>query len=132
MLKEIDHIGVVVGSAAQAAEALGEAFGFRAVETMVSPDGDFRATIVASGGTRLELIEPIAPSGGIARFLERRGQGIHHVSFLVDDIGEEMRSLADGGIRLTQAEASSVGSSKVCFVHPSSTAGILVELIERG
>jgi methylmalonyl-CoA epimerase len=131
MLKEIDHIGVAVKSAAQAAQALGTAFGFRTVETLVSPDGDFSTTIVSSGGVKLELIEPIAPAGGIAKFLEQRGQGIHHVSFRVDDIEEELLLLADGGIRLAQAEASSVGSSKVCFVHPRSAAGILIELIER-
>jgi len=131
MLRNIDHIGVVVKSAAQTTDALGVAFGFREIESFDSPQGDFSTTIVSSGGTKLELIEPTAPTGSIAKFLDKRGEGIHHVSFRVDDIEKEMKALAESGVRMTQDKPSEVGGSKVCFVHPASTAGILVELIEQ-
>lgn len=74
MLQKIDHIGVVVKSAAQAADVLCAAFGFQVIESLVSPQGDFSTTIVSSGGAKLELIEPMGPTGSMAKFLEQRGE----------------------------------------------------------
>jgi methylmalonyl-CoA/ethylmalonyl-CoA epimerase len=131
MLQRIDHIGIVVKDTAQVIETLSGAFGFQVSESVTSPQGDFKTTVISVGETKLELIEPVGSTGSIARFLDQRGGGMHHVSFRVDDIDQELTSLEGKGVRLAQGKPATVGSSVVAFVHPSSTAGILVELIQR-
>lgn len=131
MLQQIDHIGIVVKNTAQVIETLSGAFGFHIVEKVASPQGDFNTTIITAGETKLELIEPVGSTGSIARFLEQRGGGMHHVSFRVDDIEKELESLETKGVRLAQDKPALIGSSLIAFVHPSSTAGVLVELIQR-
>ena len=131
MLQQIDHIGIVVRSAAQVIETLSGAFGFQVSESVASPQGDFNTTIISLGETKLELIEPVGSMGSIARFLDQKGGGMHHVSFRVDDMDKELKSLEGKGVRLAQSKPAAIGSSLVAFVHPSSTAGILVELIQR-
>ncbi len=131
MVQQIDHIGIVVKNAAQVIETLSGTFGFQVSESVASPQGDFNTTIISAGETKLELIEPVGPTGSIAKFLDQKGGGMHHVSFRVDDIDQELKSLEEKGVRLVQGKPASIGSSLVAFVHPSSTAGILVELIQR-
>jgi methylmalonyl-CoA epimerase len=131
MLEKIDHIGIVVKNLDETVEILSKAFGFAVTESISAPDGEFKTALVSSGGVRLELIQPLEARGSIAKFLENKGGGIHHLSFKVDNIEDELHSLESKGIRLVNNKPAEVSGSLVAFVHPGSTQGVLVELIQR-
>ena len=133
MLKRIDHIGVIVRDIDEAVKVFSEIFGFRKVDSSPYTDseGDFKSVQVAAGEVTIELIEPINPNGSLANFLQKRGEGLHHISIEVDDIDRELELLKTKGVRLINEEAQAVGHSKVAFVHPVATKGILVELTQR-
>jgi methylmalonyl-CoA/ethylmalonyl-CoA epimerase len=131
MIRSIDHVGIVVKNIGETVGILSKTFGFEVIETIDAPNGEFKTAIVSCGDTKLELIEPVSGQGSIAKFLEQRGGGMHHLSFRVDDIEEELRSLEAKGVRLVNNKPSSVASTLVAFVHPGSTGGVLVELIQK-
>jgi methylmalonyl-CoA epimerase len=87
---------------------------------------------LGTGDTRLELIEPAGPESPIARFLEKRGPGIHHIAYRVPDIEAALATLADRGYQLIDPEPrAGAGGHRVAFIHPRSTHGVLIELVER-
>jgi len=133
LLKRIDHIGVMVRDIDEAVKVFSEIFGFRKVDSSSYTDseGDFKSAKVAAGEVTIELIEPLDPNGSLANFLQKRGEGLHHISIEVDDIDRELELLRTKGVRLINEEAQVVGDSKVAFVHPAATKGILVELTQR-
>lgn len=125
---ELDHIGIAVHSIAESVsfyEALG--LELTGVED-VSGQG-VRVGFVPIGGTRLELLEPLGEDGPVARHLERRGPGLHHVCIRVGDIRSAMAKLAAAGYRLLSDEPQpGAHDCLVCFVHPKDAGGVLVEL----
>jgi len=131
MITKIDHVGIVVRNIDEALNIFSNMFGFKAVESITDPQQEFRSVLIFAGDAALELIEPISPKGNIAKFLEQRGGGIHHLSLSVDNIEQELESLQANGIRLVNKEPQSLPSAQVAFVHPHSTGGVLIELIQR-
>ncbi len=131
MITKIDHVGIVVRNIDETLKIFSNMFGFRMVESVTDPRQEFRSVLVFAGDAALELIEPISPKGNIAKFLEQRGQSIHHLSLSVDNIEQELESLQAKGIRLVNKEPQSLPSAQVAFIHPHSTGGILIELIQR-
>jgi methylmalonyl-CoA/ethylmalonyl-CoA epimerase len=133
LLKRIDHIGVMVKDIDEAVKVFSEIFGFRKVDASPHTDseGDFKSVQMTAGEVTIELIEPLDPNGPLANFLQKRGEGLHHISFEVDDIDRELELLRTKGVRLINEKAQAVGDSKVAFVHPVATKGILVELTQR-
>ncbi len=89
------------------------------------------STLISSADVTLELIQPVGPQGMIQKFIEKRGGGLHHISIQVDDLDAEMKRLKDLGVQFASEEAAEVDDSKVIFVHPRSTSGLLIELIQR-
>ena len=86
-----------------------------------------------AGGTEVELLQATDPESPVARFIEQRGEGIHHIALEVDDIEETLRTLRDRGYRLIDEEPrTGAGGVRVAFVHPRSTGGVLIELCEKG
>jgi len=85
MVNKIDHIGIVVKDLEQAAKTYTELFGFKVVEKMDGPGGEFKNVMMAAGDIRIEIFQPLK-EGSFSRFLEEKGGGLHHVSFLTDDI----------------------------------------------
>ena len=130
MIKKIDHVGIVVKNIDEALKRFSK-FGFRVVESITDPRQEFRMALISAGDTTLELIEPISSKGSIAKFLEQRGGGIHHLSLGVDSIEQELKSLQAKGIRLVNKEPQSLPSAQVAFIHPDSAEGVLIELIQR-
>ena len=125
----IAHIGVAVENLADALAFYRDVLGLvpRAPE---SADG---ATIVSLpfGGPEVELLEPAAPDGPIARFLARRGPGIHHICYEVADLDAALRRCREAGYRLVdETPRNGAHGRRIAFVHPKSTAGILIELTE--
>jgi lactoylglutathione lyase/methylmalonyl-CoA/ethylmalonyl-CoA epimerase len=129
MLKGINHIGIAVKSLEEAKKAYGEGLGGE-VEHEVHRSGDMSALMVSIGGTKLEFMEPAGDGGVIGKFLESRGEGVHHICIEVDDISKVMKDLADKGFRLIDKEPRQGIEGKVAFLHPKSMNGVLVELVE--
>jgi len=131
VIKNIDHVGIVVKSIDEALNVFSNVFGFEVIESITDPQQEFRTVLISAGDAALELIEPINPDGSMAKFLEQRGGGIHHLSIGVDNIEQELKSLRAKGIRLVNKELQSLPSARVAFVHPHSAGGVLIELIQR-
>ena len=143
MLTRIDHVGIACRDL-EAATAFYEAtFGLTVVsrETnseqgvreamLVVSDGPAEASGALAGASYVQLLEPLGPATPVGRFLERRGEGIHHVGYAVADIEAAMAAVSDTGVRLLDARPrhGSMGAS-IAFLHPADVGGVLTELVE--
>jgi len=131
MVRKIDHVGLVVKNSAESLELFSKLFGFEVTECREEPAAGFKSTLVSKGDVMLELIEPVGPQGMIQRFVEKRGEGMHHISIQVDDLDAEMKRMKSIGVQFSSEEPAVVDGTKVVFVHPRSTNGLLIELIQR-
>jgi len=95
------------------------------------PPDKLRTAFLPLGGSDIELMEPTSPESPVAKFLEKRGEGIHHISLEVDDIRAELKKLEARGVALIDQEPRRGAHSTVAFVHPRSTGGILIELSQK-
>ena len=128
MIRGVDHLGIAVRSIAEA-RVFYEALGL-AVEAIEEVPGDqVRVAMIPCGAVRLELLEPTSETSPIARFLERRGPGLHHLCLATDDLGADDARLREAGYQVLRPEPSrGAGGCWIQFVHPKSTGGVLVEL----
>ena len=131
MLKGISHTGIAVRNLDEAIKVYTEALGAEVGEIHDAPESGMRAAMVSAGGDTLELIEPVGDGGVIGKFIESRGEGIHHLCMEVDDIVKTLADLEDKGIRLIDKEPRQGIEGKVAFIHPKSMNGVLIELLER-
>ena len=128
----VDHLGVAVASIEEAAE-LWQILGARLEAVEEVPSQKVRVGFLPLDNLRLELIEPLAPDSPVARHLERRGQGLHHLCIAVADLETTMQELKQQGIRLlSDTPQDGAEDSKICFIHPKSANGVLVELVQHG
>ena len=128
---KIDHIGVATNRIDQIAEFYQEALGLKVEEVEEVPDQKVRVAMLPLGESRIELLEPTTPDSPISKFLEKRGPGIHHLAVQVENIRESLRKLKESGARLIDEEPrTGAGGCLIAFVHPSSTGGVLLELVE--
>ena len=133
MLKKIDHIAIIVRDIEASAKLFCETFGFEmnSESERVDPSGEFKSVFITSGEIKIELLSPIGPESSFSRFIEKRGEGFHHISLEVDDIDKELDSFKNKGKRLINEEAMVVNESKLAFIHPSSFNGVLLELTQN-
>jgi methylmalonyl-CoA epimerase len=131
MIRKINHVGLAVEDAAETAALYSKLFGFEAAEPLTEPEAGFRSTMISRADVTLELIEPLGSQGMIQRFLEKRGGGLHHISIEVGDLDEEMMRLKSLGVRFVSEEAMELADARIVFIHPSSTGGLLIELIQK-
>ena len=130
MKPTLDHIGIAVKSidAARIYEALGLSIDH--VETVESQG--VRTAFLSAGDANLELLEPTGPETAVAKFIERRGEGIHHLCFRVEDIEEHLVRLKAAGFRLiNEAPVPGAHGCRVAFLHPAAGNGVLIELSEK-
>ncbi len=126
----LHHVGIVVRDLDVAADSY-RVLGFRDDERFVMPEQGIEAVTFPSGSGYLELIQPSDPEGAIARFMEKRGDSLHHVAFGTPDIVAELRRLDDSGVRLIDTlPRTGAHGWQVAFVHPESCNGVLVELVQ--
>lgn len=128
----LHHTGVVVEDL-DAAEAHYRALGFTDGERISVPEQGIEAIVYAAGEDRwLELISPTDPGGPIATFMGKRGEGMHHVAYQVDDIAAELARLKEAGVRLIDEKprAGAHAGWQIAFIHPESTNGVLIELVQ--
>ncbi len=127
---KIDHLGIAVPSMREATKAW-EALGFAVEEVHDVPTEKVKAAFLPIGESHLELLEPTDPSSVIAKFLEKRGAGLHHVCVLVEDIDATLAEMKARGVRLIDEKPrAGAGGCRVAFVHPKATGGVLLELKE--
>ncbi len=128
MLEGINHIGIAVKSLDEAVKAYGT-IGAKQ-EGEVHKAADMNAAMLEVGESKLELMEPAGAGGVIGRFLESRGEGVHHICIQVDDIVAALASLKAQGVRLVDEKPRQGLEGLVAFIHPKSLNGVLVELVQ--
>lgn len=131
MIKRVDHIAIAVNSADDALSVFDNLFGLKADNMELIPDQGVKAAIVRVGDTNIEFIEPTDPEGGVAKFIEKKGEGFHHICVEVDDIDAELRSLAARGVELIDKQARKGLAGRIGFLHPRATKGVLIELVQK-
>lgn len=127
MLSKIHHVGIVVRSLDEAYAFYRDALSLPVHKEAVIQDQGVRAALLTIGESEIELLEPIAPGTGVARFLEQRGEGLHHLCFETDDINNELETAKRRGVRLIDQQPRAGLAGMICFLHPKSNHGILIE-----
>ena len=130
MTHMIDHLGIAVKSLQQARKFY-EQLGLSVVSEEVVPHEKVKVAMVPVGESRIELLEPTGPDSVIARFLEKRGEGLHHVALHVPDLAHAVETLKAAGTRFISEEIKiGAGGHLYVFVHPASAGGVLLELVQ--
>jgi methylmalonyl-CoA/ethylmalonyl-CoA epimerase len=128
----LDHVGLAVGDLAQALAFYRDALGLEVEPPEEVPSQRVRAHFVPVGEAAIELLEPTSADSPIAKFIEKRGPGVHHLTLRVDDIRETLARLKARGVRLVdETPREGAEGALIAFVHPASTHGVLVELTQR-
>jgi methylmalonyl-CoA/ethylmalonyl-CoA epimerase len=127
----IDHIGVAVNDLDAALELYAGDFDMAEQHRETVEAQGVEAILLEVGEGHIELIRPLSPDNGVAKFIERKGEGIHHVAYQVDDIDAAIERVRAAGMRLIDEEPrTGIRGSRVAFLHPKSTGGVLTELVE--
>jgi len=131
MIKRISHIGLAVHKIEDARTFFQETLGLPTLQRETF--GELLFSFVPMDGTNIELLQSTTPSGQIAKFLDKKGEGIHHIAFEVDDIKSEIARLKKNGVKLINEDPYlNAHKDWVAFLHPKSTFGVLIELIQSG
>jgi methylmalonyl-CoA epimerase len=128
---KIDHIGIVVHDIERARKVYEAALGLQLKEIAAVPDQQVNVAFLPIGESNLELVQPTTEDSGIARFLAKRGEGIHHVCIEVPDIEQALAQLKDHDVQLIDQEPRQGAHGRVAFIHPKATHGVLLELVEH-
>jgi methylmalonyl-CoA/ethylmalonyl-CoA epimerase len=131
MLNRIYHLGYAVEDIEAAARFYSENFGAEPTEPEVVEEQGIVATTFRVGESMIELVQPTRRDSPVGRFLERRGEGVHHVAYEVEDLEAALRELKRSGVQLVDEEPRrGAGGTRVAFLHPKSAFGVLTELVE--
>lgn len=129
---KIDHIGIAVKSLAAAVKVYEETIGLKVSGYETVEDQGVNLAMVPIGDSRLELLEPLHADSPVGKFLAKRGEGIHHIAVSVDNIEEALERFKVSGARLIDSvPRRGAHNTKIAFIHPSSTHGVLLELVEH-
>ncbi len=128
----IEHIGIAVNSLEQAIPYYEEILGLKCYSIEEVLDQKVKTAFFMIGETKIELLESTDPEGPIGKFIEKKGQGIHHIAFAVDDIDQALNTVAEKGVRLIDSKAR-LGAEglSIGFLHPKSTFGVLTEFCQN-
>jgi methylmalonyl-CoA epimerase len=131
VLGRIDHVGVAVEDIDAALPLYRDALGLSLTHRETFEEQGVEAALLDVGDGHVELIAPLRPETGVGRFLASRGPGLHHVAFAVDDIERALDALRQAGLRLIdERPRTGIRNSRVAFVHPSATGGVLAEIVQ--
>ena len=129
---KIEHIGIATYKLDDALKFWRDALGLGVLETEEVAEQGVRVAMLPVGEPRIELLEPTRESSPVAKFLEKRGAGIHHIAVRVDDIRAQLARLKEQGVRLIdESPRVGAGGCLVAFVHPAAAGGVLLELVEH-
>ncbi|HUQ91702.1 MAG TPA: methylmalonyl-CoA epimerase [Bryobacteraceae bacterium] len=127
----IDHLGIAVRSIEQALTFYRTQLGMSVSSRETVEHEQVRVAMLPAGASRLELLEPTQPDSTIGRFLDKRGEGLHHVALKVPDLDAAVARLKESGARILNEPQTGAGGHLYVFVHPASTGGVLLELIQQ-
>jgi len=128
----IDHLGIAVNSVDEGKSFWTEILGLPLEGTETVEEQKTTTAFLPVGESEIELLESTSPDGPVAKFIEKKGQGIQHVAFAVDDIDAALQECKDKGIQLIdQKPRIGAGGARIAFLHPKATNGVLVELCQR-
>jgi methylmalonyl-CoA epimerase len=131
MFLGMDHVGVAVKNLEEAISVYRDTLGFKLLGVHVLKERKVKVAFLSTGGeTQIELLEPLGNDSPVAKFLESRGEGIHHIAVKVDNIEKALEDFKRKGVRLVdEVPRIGVEGKKIAFVHPKSTKGVLLELV---
>jgi methylmalonyl-CoA epimerase len=131
VLTTIDHVGIAVEDIDAALPYYRDVLGMPLVHRETIAEQGVDAALLDVGDSHVELLQPLGPETPVGKYLARRGPGLHHVAYRVADIDATLETLAGAGIRLIDEQARiGIRNSKVAFVHPASTGGVLTEIVQ--
>ncbi|GHA54280.1 methylmalonyl-CoA epimerase [Pontibacter akesuensis] len=131
-MKNVEHIGIAVKNFSEANGLYFRLLGVEPYKTEHVASEGVNTSFFRVGSTKIELLEGLTPDSAISKFIEKRGEGIHHIAFEVDDILAEMARLKSEGFTLLNEQPKKGADNKlVCFVHPKSATGVLIELTQE-
>jgi methylmalonyl-CoA/ethylmalonyl-CoA epimerase len=130
-LDKIEHIGLAVKDIEEAAKLYEDVFGCHISEVIDVPDRKLKIAFIDISGTKLELLMGTDDESTISKFIEKKGEGIHHVCFEVEDVEKAAAQLQEKGIELVDKPRMGAEGKKIVFIKPKSTHGVLIELAER-
>src|SRR5450756_2405931 len=131
-LKNIDHIGIAVSNLQESLSFWETSLGIEPHGTQEVPEQKLRTAFLPVGDTEIELLESTSPESSIAKFIEKHGEGLHHIAIRVDDIEAALAELKAKGIQsIDETPRNGAGGARIAFVHPKATHGVLLELCER-
>ncbi|WP_210470426.1 methylmalonyl-CoA epimerase [Sporosarcina sp. 6E9] len=131
-MKNVDHIGIAVKNIEDSLDYYIHTLGLTLLEIEEVESQKVRVAFIDAGNIKLELLEPMNEGGAVAKFIEKRGEGIHHIAFGVTDIRSRMVELEEKGVQLlSDSPKPGAGGAEVAFMHPKSSFGVLYELCEK-
>ena len=131
-LGEVEHIGIAVRELEEAKKIYCDILGLELTGEKTLPERGVKVAFLETGNTKVELLEGLGEDSPVARFVERKGPGIHHLCFEVEDIERVLEELKEAGVRLIDEQARPGAEGKlVAFLHPKSALGVLIELSEK-
>ena len=131
MIKRIDHVAIAVKNLDEAVKNFEHLFGVKCAKIEDVPDQGVKAGIFFLGNTEIEFLEPTNPNGGVAKFVEKQGGGIHHICLEVDDTDAELQKIESKGATLIDKKGRKGLAGKIGFIHPKSVNGVLIELAQK-
>jgi methylmalonyl-CoA/ethylmalonyl-CoA epimerase len=132
MIKGIDHIGIAVKSLDEAKKFWVDTLGLKYLRTETVPGQKVRVAILEAGEATIELLEPTAADSPVQKFLDKRGEGLHHLTFATDKLARHLQALKVANIGLTDDEPRlGAEGARIAFIHPKSAHGVLIEMCEH-
>jgi len=130
MIKRVHHIGIAVKDLKESAALFERLLGVRPEIEEAPCQKVSEAVFKIGGGVEIDLLEPTGPDSTVAKFLESRGEGLHHIALEVDDVNAELKVMEANGVRLIDKESREGVAGQIAFLHPKSVNGVLVELLQ--
>ena len=130
MIRRIHHVGIVVKRLTDAYSFYRGVLGLPLVREAEIAEQGVKAALLAAGDSEIELLEPVVTDNGIAKYLQARGEGLHHICFQVDDVWVDLAELKSQGVEMIDQEPRIGIAGRICFLHPRAMQGTLVELCE--
>jgi len=132
MIKGLDHIAIAVRNIEETLAIYGPVLGMKIEHTKIVEQQKVRIAILRAGDTKIELLEPLSSESTVAKFLQNRGEGLHHIALEVSDIENHLKDLKSKGITLIDEKPRpGAEARKIAFIHPKSTKNVLIELAEH-
>jgi methylmalonyl-CoA/ethylmalonyl-CoA epimerase len=130
MIEKVHHVGVVVRDMEEAMRFYRDTLGLHVHKQATIEEQGVKAALLTLGDSEIELLQPVLPDTGVARYLERKGEGLHHICFQVDDIERDLNALKERGTEMIDQTTRIGLAGRICFLHPSAMDGALVELCQ--